>query len=516
MKPISKFFFTLLVLTGCYNESSQSDKPFLQNVMKHYKLPSFNLMDKQEEEKFIYPLMVVKRANALNLDVAHFMDMSRWKSIQEEAQKNIATFDYPKVNFEGATSRELNEFLKTANKKTVVLTRDIEATEAVIVPPQTIIDGGGFTVRASTPRIFLLHDINHAAVRNINTGGDFETAVYVTNGDNILLEKLHISKGKDRPVVVMGKTTHLYLLNNTIEENGKGGIYIRGDVSQGLIEGNKIRNNGHSSNLSAGLVITDIKIVDLHDTEKVAFEKIDHRMTYPHDLVIMNNEIMEQKSSGIYLDGPVSIYITKNRLVRNDKEGICLDNGTTGCHFFNNEVIENGGRRKQTDDDLKGDFVLQFGRLEDGSSKAKLPGVSIDNAVYNVIIDNIIKGNYGSGVKMVRTGIRTIIGKNKIVNNNAGTNDRFHFFGVELGLAVLDFETDILDAAPAYENIIFSNQIEGPHYAGIFLAEEAYHNTAFKNEITGVKEFGIESISSKNNYARENNMDKPSRGPLTE
>lgn len=515
MKSIRNVILVLLVLMGC-SENNQSDKPFLQNVMEHYKLPSFNLMTPEEEDQLIKPLMVVKRAEALNLGIKHFMDQSRWKQIYGEGEKNIAAFDYPRIDFNGTTSKELNALLKTTTQKTVVFIRDIEVTEPVVIPSEVIIDGGGFAVKSGTPRIFLLGDVHHAAVRNVKVTGDFETAVYVTNGDHILLKDLHVSKGRGRPVVVMGDTQHFYLLNNTIEDNDRGGIYIRGGVSNGLIIGNKIRNNRHSSNLCAGLVITDIHIVDNNDTENVLFEKIDARMKFPHDLVVMDNEITDQQSSGIYLDGPVSVYILKNRLIRNDKEGICFDNGTTGCHFFNNEVIENGGRKKQSEQDLKNDFVLHFGIMDDGSAISKLPGISIDNAVYNVIIDNIIQGNYGSGVKMVRTGIRTIIGKNRIVNNNAGENHRLHFFGVELGAAVLDAPTDILNETPSYENIIFSNEIEGPHYAGIFFAEEVYQNYTTNNTITGAKQFAIESISTKSNYTVDDRMDKPMRGPLKE
>ena len=65
-----------------------------------------------------------------------------------------------------------------------------------------------------------------------------------------------------------------------------------------------------------------------------------------------------------------------------------------------------------SDEDLEADFVLELGRLEDGSSPAKLPGISLDNTAYNVIYNNVILENYGSGVKAVRSAFcNTILGK---------------------------------------------------------------------------------------------------------
>ena len=46
------------------------------------------------------------------------------------------------------------------------------------------------------------------------------------------------------------------------------------------------------------------------------------------------------------------------------------------------------------------------------SAKAKLPGVSLDNTIYNILESNIISNNYGGGIKMVRTGVRNLIIEN--------------------------------------------------------------------------------------------------------
>ena len=52
---------------------------------------------------------------------------------------------------------------------------------------------------------------------------------------------------------------------------------------------------------------------------------------------------------------------------------------------LNNIFKENGGRLRQSDEDLEADFVTTFGRLSDGSSPAKLPGISIVNVLLLII-----------------------------------------------------------------------------------------------------------------------------------
>lgn len=75
-----------------------------------------------------------------------------------------------------------------------------------------------------------------------------------------------------------------------------------------------------------------------------------------------------------------------------------------------------------------------MGRMDDGSSKAKLPGVSLDNAAYCRVENNSIEGNWGDGVKFVRSVYACTVARNIIANNNRGVNDRFHYFGVLVGV----------------------------------------------------------------------------------
>ena len=91
------------------------------------------------------------------------------------------------------------------------------------------------------------------------------------------------------------------------------------------------------------------------------------------------------------------------RITGNDKEGICIDYGTLGAYIRGNRIAGNGARSRQTDDDLRNDFVHHLGRMRDGSSNAKLPGLSIDNAACNIIHENTVTGNFGTLLGYLQT-----------------------------------------------------------------------------------------------------------------
>ena len=225
--------------------------------------------------------------------------------------------------------------------------------------------------------------------------------------------------------------------------------------------------------------------------------------------MLYQNNVKHNNSSGIYSDGAYQIYIIENIIYQNDKEGMCLDYGTFGAYVSNNIVKENGGRLRQSDEDLEADFVTAFGRLSDGSSPAKLPGISIDNSAYNTIVNNNVTQNYGSGVKMVRSAYRNIIMENTVSDNNKGKSESFHFFGIEVGHASTpDEPVKGLDFTASYENIVCRNIVTGSNYAGVFLAEGSYCNDVFDNTILGSEWFAIECHSTMFNSMPNNTMDQ--------
>ena len=100
---------------------------------------------------------------------------------------------------------------------------------------------------------------------------------------------------------------------------------------------------------------------------------------------------------------------------------------------------------------------------------AKLPGISLDNTAYNTIYGNIVRDNYGSGIKAVRSAFSNTILCNQIIDNNRGASDTFHFFGIELSTDLnADEAVQGLDFTPCYENIIARNTISGGITPGVY------------------------------------------------
>lgn len=346
--------------------------------------------------------------------------------------------------------------------------------------------------------------------------------MYFVDCTNIKVTDSKINGMLQKSICIIGTTNGLSIINNEMCDNQAGGIYIAGNVSNGIIELNDIKNNGGTSNWMAGIVLTNALPSDKYNIWE-NFDKAHHlpykenlytQLNCPNELIIRNNQIIYNNSSGIYSDGGYLCYILNNTVYQNDKEGICLDYGTIGFYLKENVFKANGRRIRQSDEDLRMDFVLDAGRMDDSSAKSKLPGVSLDNTAYNILENNIVVNNYGGGIKMVRTTVRSLIMENIIRDNNMGQNDNFHFFGIEIGAAVADVESTDMDFTPDFENIICRNSITGNHYSGVFVGEDCYVNDIFDNIIMESQMFAIEAISKKFNSIVNNISNSKIRNEL--
>ena len=104
----------------------------------------------------------------------------------------------------------------------------------------------------------------------------------------------------------------------------------------------------------------------------------------------------------------------------------------------------------------------------------------------------------------MRTGIENVIGMNLLLDNNAGQNEKFHFFGIELGAALADAPSVELDFIPSQKNQVFGNTIRGNHYAGIFFADGSDANNIFDNAIFGATAWAMESVRVQPNLVLNN------------
>lgn len=494
-----------------------------QSLTERYALPALERMTQSDTESLIAPLQVIQRIQTLGIDPATFdTPEANWKNLYNSVMTRLAPLATAEtaqaVNFTGSSLAELNDFLAANPGSTVeVISPALVMDATLVVPTGTILHGNGVVLtpgNETLDKAIVLDQAENAAVTGFVINGGCNYGVYVKNSSSFYLADLDISNVSLKGLCVMGENTGFALVNNSIHENQNGAIFLNGEISNGVIEGNRIENNSGARNLTAGLVLCSMPIEDI----ETAYNPFPDEMLYdilqsPHQLVVRGNTVAQNHSSGIYSESGYLNYYVENTIYKNEKEGMCLDYGSFGNYITGCEIRQNGGRNRMSDEDLEADFILDQGRMADGSSPAKLPGISLDNTAYNTIYGNIVRDNYGSGIKAVRSAFSNTILCNQIIDNNRGASDTFHFFGIELSTDLnADEAVQGLDFTPCYENIIARNTISGGHYAGVFMGEDAFMNDIFDNTFMDCTDWAMESLSEKYNSTLNNMANKPTRG----
>lgn len=494
-----------------------------QSLTERYALPALERMTQSDTESLIAPLQVIQRIQTLGIDPATFdTPEANWKNLYNSVMTRLAPLATAEtaqaVNFTGSSLAELNDFLAANPGSTVeVISPALVMDAPLVVPTGTILHGNGAVLtpgNETLDKAIVLDQAENAAVTGFVINGGCNYGVYVKNSSSFYLADLDISNVSLKGLCVMGENTCFALVNNSIHENQNGAIFLNGEISNGVIEGNRIENNSGARNLTAGLVLCSMPIEDI----ETAYNPFPDEMLYdilqsPHQLVVRGNTVAQNHSSGIYSESGYLNYYVENTIYKNEKEGMCLDYGSFGNYITGCEIRQNGGRNRMSDEDLEADFILDQGRMADGSSPAKLPGISLDNTAYNTIYGNIVRDNYGSGIKAVRSAFSNTILCNQIIDNNRGASDTFHFFGIELSTDLnADEAVQGLDFTPCYENIIARNTISGGHYAGVFMGEDAFMNDIFDNTFMDCTDWAMESLSEKYNSTLNNMANMPTRG----
>lgn len=488
------------------------------SLIKENNLPSLSRMSEEDTKKYMSELQVLKKIEKLGIDPAQFETPElNWKNTYNTVDNTInnRTKYQNDVRFNGSTASELNALIATSDSAYITIESDkiildetinlksdigINASKTEFVPGSMVID-----------KAVMAEDCDNISLDYFKLeNGGYNYALYIIRTNNFSIKGCTFSKSTYKGLVVMGTCTNFVMLDNNVTYNGNGGVFLNGNISNGIIKNNDIEENYGTRNLTAGMVMTSMTIDDYYTAyNEFKDEHLYDLLDTPHDIVLYQNRVQRNNSSGVYSDGAYNIYIIENIIYKNEKEGMCLDYGTFGAYVHNNVVRQNGGRFRQTDEDLEADFVTSFGRLEDGSSPAKLPGISIDNSAYNIILNNNVNQNYGSGIKSVRSAYRNVIMENTVSDNNYGENEKFHFFGIEIGHASTPDEPVIgLDFTASYENIVCRNVVTGPDYAGVFLEIESYCNDVFDNVIMGSEKFAIECHSTLFNSIVNNTLNQ--------
>ena len=489
------------------------------SIMTANKLPALSRMAAEDSKKYMGNLQVLQKIEKLGIDTASFETPElNWKNVYNRVSDTMQkenTFS-DKISFTGSTASQLNTLIAQSTDAYITIeSSTVRMDEPIRMKSGIALDAAGVTFTGSTDdrvaQAVIAEDCTNFALYNLNlTAGCYEYGIYIIRSNTFTIENCTISNALYKGLVMMGENKNFTIRNNTVSYNGNGAVFLNGNISNGIIAGNDVVDNYGTRNLTAGIVMTSMEIDDYYTAyNEFKDEHLYNLLDTPHDIVLYQNNVKHNNSSGIYSDGAYQIYIVENIIYQNDKEGMCLDYGTFGAYVSNNIVKENGGRLRQSDEDLEADFVTTFGRLSDGSSPSKLPGISIDNSAYNTIVNNNVTQNYGSGVKMVRSAYRNIIMENSVSDNNKGKSDDFHFFGIEIGHeSTPDEPVKGLDFTASYENIVCRNIVTGSNYAGVFLAVESYCNDVFDNTILGSEWYAIECHSNMFNSMPNNIMDQ--------
>lgn len=496
---------------GSASFSPMDPRPVLHglNLRQEFALPPLHDGSGDQAAQIASVTQVFQRARLLNIDggtaAAAWATAADTVTAAHGILPNLLQQPLRKLTFAGTQLSELSALIAAAGPAHIsVISRTLHADTALTISGQNVIldfSGAAIEVGAAPPvwLIALVRARNVAVINAKINGG--KNGFLVDDGSNIVIEANDVQGLTENGIVVTGSSSTLDIRANHLHDLGRAGVMLHGPVRTALVEINKIDHLRGHSNWHAGILLTgrdgdiaaDPDTFFLPDHHWVVRTPIDQRLQNPSQNVVMGNTIREGLSSGIYNDGAIANIFLGNHIEGNSKEGICFDYGATANVFAGNLVVGNGNRWGQSDADLALDSVLTAGRAADGTSKAKLPGISIDNSLYNEIFGNDVNRNFGGGVKIVRTGLFNIIGRNALVNNNLGKSANAHFFGIELGAALADEPAKDLDFVASYGNIVFGNMIHGSHYAGIFFGYGSAQNDIFDNEIVGVEAFAVES-----------------------
>lgn len=493
------------------------------DYITQHSMPSLKRMSDEDYQKYVANLKVIDRADKLGVameDVLH--PEKAWKTIYTNVMQPAE--EKETVEFDGTTASDLNAFIKKNTGKNIQVTsQEIEMDEQIELSVNTSLSGNATHLTGSddVQYFLLMEKLKNCQIDNfIFDNGNY--GIFALNCSNLIISNCKFNNNNNRAVVVSGGD-NIQIKYNEVTGNAYGGLYLIGSMNNVVVLANKIHENNGTANLCAGIVISaNVVEDDPMDTDTFVKNPLNEKLQAPHNVVVYGNEISENRSSGIYCDGNYQTYIIKTKLQSNDKEGLCMDWGTIGTFVSQNTIEYNGFRIDQTDEDLKNDFVDGLGRLSDGSSPSKLPGISMDNTIWNIIEDNIVSENAGSGIKSVRTSSENIIYNNIVADNNRGASDTFHFFGIELGAAndggeEQDKVSSIMDFSGNYENIIASNVITGAHFDGIFLEKDNVNNDIYDNTITGATTWSMEFLGDAYNSSVNNHSTINSRGiPLND
>lgn len=366
----------------------------------------------------------------------------------------------------------------------------------------------GFHIEGSAEHPVHHVSLQHLRVRHIGEH-NFSAAIFATHARELDFSDIEILAPKAVGLLLADQVHQSRFSRCRVFASGLAGIMIVRDVSDCVFNDCVAEHC-----LQSGIFLTDLKLpADIAPTDFIAQLDYTNRIIgnfgpfkgndpCPCRIDLINCTFRGNRKMGTTTDGVGELRVINCVIAENDCEGITLDNGTWNCLVQQCHIYANGWRGRQDMEELGVDFVEEMGLLEDGSSKAKLPGVSLDNAAYCRVEHNLIEGNWGDGVKFVRAVYACTIASNLISHNNRGNNELFHFFGVLVGVAARQHPEQ--DDFPSCHNKIQHNDIIGSHYSGVHLLPGTHGNWIDQNRLIGVLHEPIEDHAGFANHLHAN------------
>lgn len=446
------------------------------DIILRYGLPKLERMGWVEQDEYVNSLQVIQKIEKLGLNPKEFLYPERNIETIEETIRHLSDAHYQnrkEIVFTGTTSQELQQAIIAYPGAMIdIRSKKIELKEPLVLQNNTAINGNGVQLVGNGIAYgFIGEGLSDIYFNNICLEGQINYGIYLIDCSEVRISDCEINGMAQKAVCLIGDTKGIYIGGNTMNGNGAGGLYMAGNLSDGLIQENNIINNGGMSKWMSGIVLTSLVPKDKYniqedfdDDQNISQrDNVSDQTECPHDVIVSNNKITDNSALGIYAEGAYKGYVLGNTICRNANGGIRLDYGTAGFYLEGNDCESNGA--------------------------AERPGIALDNAAYNILRNNILS-DHAVGIKMEQASVRNLIMENIV---QVGENDVCHQYGIEVGTGTGVGEN--MDAAPCYENILCRNSIMGNHYAGIFIDEGCYVNDVFDNVIMEVRAFSVEAVS---------------------
>lgn len=313
-------------------------------------------------------------------------------------------------------------------------------------------------------------------IKRMTIVNDKHTSVFIHHAKHFRVKQLKILYSGGYALHIDSNTESGVIEESTIVASNFGGILLKGKVENVFIANNLIEG-AYQGQLEISNFAAAILIAGFHDARKEFWSggiieaekpvKADHLFNgvfyhylgpkKPANIVLLNNRIINNRSQGVYLNGAIRTLLKNNIISNADKEGICVDHQSYFNVLDGNFISGSGSRRRQSKIDVNNDFIDAKKRMPDGSPKSKLPGISIDYSDFNLLKNNLVSGNFGGGIKTVRSASGNVIINNRLLDNNRGTNDVHRFPEILLG----DSRTE--GTQKSSRRIIFDNREFGSH-----------------------------------------------------